>query len=286
METFTLKQHLDTTRQELAQAIYQHDASCRVIARLMRERDEARAALSSLQSAGYVKEGHGSNNNGHHERVTNGAASVAMETEEATAGNGGLGSHVIGLLNEKCAELSGSRRGRKPQPVGPHAKEVIASMKPSASFTPHKAASGAIHCMTVSPDEAASTLLTGGADKEALLLSRENGRVIGKMKGHSKKVTSVAYHPSQTSDIFFTASADKSIKVRLILFLYNDCNSNDLVFDNLQVWKAPESAKESTTSVSFHNSSTLDHHASDVNAISVHPTGLIFFVVTSFAPVI
>jgi pre-mRNA-processing factor 19 len=54
LETYTLRQHLTQTRQELSTTLYQHDAAVRVIARLTRERDEARDTLSKISVNGGV----------------------------------------------------------------------------------------------------------------------------------------------------------------------------------------------------------------------------------------
>lgn len=52
LETYNLREQLARTREELATALYQHDAAVRVIARLTKERDEARDALSKVTVSG------------------------------------------------------------------------------------------------------------------------------------------------------------------------------------------------------------------------------------------
>lgn len=220
LETFTLKQQLDTTRQELSQALYQNDAACRVIARLMRERDEARASLEHI-SATIVPTTKSAQNNGNsvsgpnHMDTTD---TAPVSTEQDTTVNG-ITETVIAALNDKCKDLSATRKSRKPQPEGILSIESIGSLSESTSFTPHTTAKGGVTALAISrspSDPSGAYILSGGIDKVAIISNKE-GNVLGKLSGHTKKITDVSFHVSEgLAGLFFTASADKSVKVILL----------------------------------------------------------------------
>ena len=49
LEVHTLKQNLEQARKELSQALYQHDAACQVICRLLKEKDQLIGQLEENQ---------------------------------------------------------------------------------------------------------------------------------------------------------------------------------------------------------------------------------------------
>ena len=79
-------------RQELSHALYQHDAACRVIARLIKERDEARSLLLNQKTR-----------------------DDGMITEE-TKSQVGLTEKIVKEVNEKAVELNTMRKERKKNP--------------------------------------------------------------------------------------------------------------------------------------------------------------------------
>merc|ERR1712013_631910 len=53
--------------------------------------------------------------------------------------------------------------------------------------------------------------ITGGVDKNAVVFNKENEQIVATLKGHTKKVTAVIYHPHE--EIAITASADNTVRV-------------------------------------------------------------------------
>uniref|UniRef100_A0A4W5P813 Pre-mRNA-processing factor 19 n=1 Tax=Hucho hucho TaxID=62062 RepID=A0A4W5P813_9TELE len=183
LHSFTLRQQLQTTRQELSHALYQHDAACRVIARLTKEVTAAREALATLKpQAGLV-------------------APQTMPTSLPATG-----------LQDKATVLTTERKKRgKTVPEELVRAEDLSKYRQVASHAGlHSASVPGILCMDLCPSDT-NKVLTGGADKNVVVFDKKEEQIIATLKGHTKKVTSVIYHPSQS--VVFSASPDSTIRV-------------------------------------------------------------------------
>ena len=182
IETHTLRQSLHTARQELSHALYQHDAATRVIARLIRERDEARSALQNVRSTIA-------------EQDQAAKRSSAAEVEDAEAGKrqkkASMPEAVLEELTAVNAQLSKGRKKRA-VPDSLATPEELASASVLGSHPLHQTTAGGIVSLDVNP-EFPNVLATAGLDSTVQVFDHVQGRVLASLKGHSKRLTSVAY---------------------------------------------------------------------------------------------
>eukprot|EP01083_Nonionella_stella_P179921 640130_1 len=191
LETYNLKQHLDSVRQELSHALYQHDAACRVIARLVKQRDEARQALADTQA--------------------NLAAAVgsAGDVEMKEAEEAGITEAITRKMTSHAKTLSTARKARQkqPPPATLASKEDIESFSVLSSATPHEIARPGILCLDLHPTQP-ERVVTGGADGAVVVFNRESKKVEHTLKQHKKKVSSVVFHPEKS--VILSSSYDNT----------------------------------------------------------------------------
>jgi pre-mRNA-processing factor 19 len=234
LETYTLKQHLEAVRQELSHALYQHDAACRVIARLIKERDAARKMLSNAESliADAARE-----------RGGGAAPAAAGDSMEVDGAEKGMTQAVIKKMLSTSQELSKMRKERVKKKILPPnlaSADEIDKLKLTKSSPLHSSQSPGILCMDLHPTKQ-DLVLTGGADHAVIVFHRGTGKVAETLKGHSKKLTSVQFHP--TEDMLVSTSSDKTVRV----------------------WRANDKGK-------FETAHTLKSHTAEVSGAHIHPT--------------
>lgn len=234
LHSFTTRQQLQTARQELSHALYQHDAACRVIARLTKEVTAAREALATLKpqmnsaaSAAVVPQTM-------YAAETNGDHTMKPSVEE------GISDEVIQKLQEKSSTLTQIRKSRgKKLPEELATIDDIKSYNCIGSHTGlHSASTTGITALDVKPNDM-NQIVTGGNDKTAVVFNNSTEQIVATLKGHTKKLTAVIYHPEE--DVVITASADSTIRV----------------------WSVAE--QQQTQILKIHDSS--------VTGISLHPLG-------------
>lgn len=237
LSNFALEQQLHTARQELSHALYQHDAACRVIARLKKERDEARTLLAQAErqyptSAASVNA-----------VVNNGKR--AAEEELGPDGKKirpGINPDMIAELTECNAALSGQRKKRQISPTLASI-DTVERYTQISSHPLHKTNKPGILATDIHPSK--DIIATGGLDTNAVLFDREAGQILCTLTGHSKKVNSVKFVPRD--DLFLTASADKTVRV----------------------WQADKDGNYDCKHV-------LKDHTAEVQAVTVHATNKYF----------
>jgi len=184
LETFNLKKQLETARRELSHALYQHDASCRVIARLIKERDQAREELERWKAEV-------SNNNNRPEFQFR-----------------ALTSEVKEVIKQKFEELSGNRKERETS-ENLSTVEDIQEYTNKNSFPIHKTTAPGILCLDIHPTKP-ELIVTGGLDKSCVVFNTSTGKKVATLNGHEKQVNTTAFHPD---DIVFSGSDDTTVKV-------------------------------------------------------------------------
>ncbi|KAK8220138.1 hypothetical protein M8818_000554 [Zalaria obscura] len=153
LETYQLKQQLAETRQELSTALYYNDSAEKVIARLQRERDEARDALSRVTI---------SSTNG-----ANGTSGDAMQVDGQ-----GLPDGVLARIEQTQQQLSSTRR-KRPVPEDWATAELIQSFDTKQTSEPLYPGS-----RSLAVDATGDLVLLGGADGVAGVYSIAQGQVV------------------------------------------------------------------------------------------------------------
>jgi len=191
LETYTLKQHLHAVRQELAQALYKNDAASRVIAKLIQERDQARAALA--------KNGITAPSGG----------PAAMEIENAASDV--LPEPVMNNMLETAKLLSKPRKKRVKGLAAEAANDdKIRSYELLSSHPLHSTTRPGILCMDLHSVND-SLVATGGSDSNIIIFNRSSGKVEETLKGHKKQVNDLKFHPA--TDVVFSASEDRTAMI-------------------------------------------------------------------------
>lgn len=99
LHTFSQRQQLQNARQELSHALYQHDAACRVIARLNKEVTAAREALATLKPQSGIQSGHAA--------VESNGVSISQQVDQL-----GMTSEIVEKLQDKATILTQERKRR------------------------------------------------------------------------------------------------------------------------------------------------------------------------------
>lgn len=213
LESFGLKKALACAHQELATALYKYDAATRVILRLTKERDEARAngRAGEVGEVGEVGEA-----------ADEAAEDVAVEEEvkkkeddvEGEQGEKGeesvaLGSDVLAKIKVKHGEMTAGRLKRKKSSSPASATRLKQFVETHSAPLGADVAVTSLHRVR-SPEEETDVVNAGCSDGAIRVFSGDDLSVrgVGVAKAHTGAVTHLAHNALVHPSLLFSGGED------------------------------------------------------------------------------
>ena len=191
LKAHALRGQLLDVKQQLSLALYEKDAARRVIAKLIKEREE-------------IKRSH-----------DGGGAAASSSVSSSAPSSSSSEAITTASLNAANQTLSTMRASRT-KPEGWASNDVVRSFEEAASKTPHKSTAKGVLALVTHPSEP-NLVLSGGADAQGKLLSAQTYKVQGTLSGHKGAVNCAAYALGDAdggSAAFpLTGSADGTVRV-------------------------------------------------------------------------
>lgn len=224
LEMYRLRESEQNLRQQLSHVLYQNDAACRVIARLKKERDEARAALAESHQRPQQALSQNGDAAVYGVAGSKRAAPDAIQandvaTETATGADeqpqqkkqrGALPDALRKSIDDTLHQLTTSRKNRKISETLLTYEEA-SKLSLTNTFPVHKANCGGTLGLHTCPYKD-SILLSCGGDGHVIIFDANNGEISASAHAHSKKATCVRFADS-VGNCALSGGADRVVRM-------------------------------------------------------------------------
>ena len=124
----------------------------------------------------------------------------------------GMTDDVVQKLTDKAAVLTAARKQRGKQlPENLTKAEAMKDFKQvDHEMSLHSSSAPGIVAVDIQASNDCM-VVTGGADKNVVVYNRKEQKIEATLKGHTKKVTKVIYHP--TAPVVVSASQDSTVRI-------------------------------------------------------------------------
>ena len=199
LQTFSLKKELDHCRSELSNALYEHEAACRLISKLVKERDARRSGATAAELESAPKR---------LKKDIKMSNDVQVNEEVPVSEDSKIDESVVEKMKQVGEGLAKNRKKR----VIPDSHATLETVKQYAAVSGHNyAAKKDINCLDIHPS---TEMMLLGNDSSVYWynLSHRSKSPLGHIDAHEAAINQVILH-IEDEGIGYSCSKDKSICV-------------------------------------------------------------------------